>query len=97
MQLKRKHAEIAVFTGLFIWGTISLFRGAGLSFFVSGAHLSRDELFIESLYCSVIAVSFVALFRARIADFVSIAISLIMLIFLFATNGLGMVRLRSNL
>ena len=97
MQLKRKHAEIPVFTGLFIWGTISLFRGAGLSLFVSGTHQSRDELFIESLYCSVIAVSFVALFRARIAAFVSIAISHNLLIFLFATKGLGMVRLRSNL
>jgi len=89
VQLKTKSLEVVILAALFVWGTISLFQGAGLSFFVSGAHQFRDELFIETLYCSVIGVSVFGLFHARAAAFMSMAVGIVLLIWLFATNGLA--------
>lgn len=87
MSLRKNLLEISVLTGLILWGAISLFQGAGLSLFVSGQHQMRDELFIEVLYCSVIIISFVGLFRARVAAYMSILIATFLLITVFMTDG----------
>ena len=81
--------EMVVLSSLTIWGLLSFFQGAGLSFFVSGSHQTRDIAFIELVYSSVIAGVLISLISARLASVLCLLSAVVAIFVVFETNGFG--------
>jgi hypothetical protein len=89
MPLNKAPLIFAAKLAVILWGAISVWQGAALSFFVSGAHQYRQTAFIELVYESVLVAGLVSLLSSRVAGFLLCGAVLASAALLFWTGTFG--------
>jgi hypothetical protein len=89
MPLNKNPYILAAKLAILVWGVISLMQGAGLSFFISGAHQDRQIAFIALVYDSVFVASLISLLSSRLAWLILFGAAVAAIAILFWTNFFG--------